>query len=382
MNLAALWSLPVVFMVTNNQFGMGTALERHSAVTDLMRKGEGFGVPGMRCDGMDVMDTYNVTTEALRIAREERRPVLVEAVTYRFRGPLDGRPRGVPHEGAGRPVAQARPARGVRRPARRGRHPRRRRARADGPRDDRARRRAPSRSPTPRPTRRPTTSTTTSTCSATRCAAGTPSTSARRPRTAARTSAGWTAPTCRARPSTATPARTRRTPPRPPSEKSDVARDGGHALPGGAQRGAARGDGARRERHAHGRGHRRLQRRLQGDRGPARRVRREARARHADLREHDRRHGRRRRDDRPAPRRRAHDDQLLAAGDGPDRQPRGDDPLHVRRPGQGAARRAHAAGRRPPARPDALALLGGALPPRARACSSPCRRPPPTPRAC
>jgi len=86
MNLAALWSLPVVFMITNNQFGMGTALERHSAVTDLLRKGEGFGVPGMRCDGMDVADTHAVTTEALRIAREERRPVLVEAVTYRFRG--------------------------------------------------------------------------------------------------------------------------------------------------------------------------------------------------------------------------------------------------------------------------------------------------------
>jgi pyruvate dehydrogenase E1 component alpha subunit len=86
MNLAALWRLPVVFMVTNNQFGMGTALERHSAVTDLQRKGEGFGVPGMECDGMDVLDTYNVTTEALRIAREERRPVLIEAITYRFRG--------------------------------------------------------------------------------------------------------------------------------------------------------------------------------------------------------------------------------------------------------------------------------------------------------
>ncbi|MGH2840227.1 MAG: pyruvate dehydrogenase (acetyl-transferring) E1 component subunit alpha [Solirubrobacteraceae bacterium] len=86
MNLAALWKLPVVFMVTNNQFGMGTSLERHSAVTDLMRKGEGFGVPGMRCDGMDIAATHAVTSEALRIAREERRPVLVEAVTYRFRG--------------------------------------------------------------------------------------------------------------------------------------------------------------------------------------------------------------------------------------------------------------------------------------------------------
>ncbi len=86
MNLAALWSLPVVFMVTNNRFGMGTALERHSAVTDLQVKGEGYGVPGMECDGMDVVDTHHVTTEALRIAREERRPVLVEALTYRFRG--------------------------------------------------------------------------------------------------------------------------------------------------------------------------------------------------------------------------------------------------------------------------------------------------------
>jgi hypothetical protein len=86
MNLAALWRLPVVFMVTNNQFGMGTALERHSAVTDLQRKGEGFGVPGMRCDGMDVLDTYAVICQALKKAREERQPVLVEAITYRFRG--------------------------------------------------------------------------------------------------------------------------------------------------------------------------------------------------------------------------------------------------------------------------------------------------------
>ncbi|HEV2776971.1 MAG TPA: pyruvate dehydrogenase complex E1 component subunit beta [Solirubrobacteraceae bacterium] len=77
----------------------------------------------------------------------------------------------------------------------------------------------PSRSPTPRRSPRRTTSTTTSTCSATRSAAGTPSTSARRGRTAARTSAAWTAPTCRARPSTPTPARTRPTPPRPRSEK-------------------------------------------------------------------------------------------------------------------------------------------------------------------
>ena len=86
LNLAALWRLPVVFMVTNNQFGMGTALERHSAVTDLYRRGEGLGVPGVRCDGMDVVDTYRVLGEAIGRAREERQPVLVEALTYRFRG--------------------------------------------------------------------------------------------------------------------------------------------------------------------------------------------------------------------------------------------------------------------------------------------------------
>ena len=86
LNLAALWKLPVVFMVTNNQFGMGTALGRHSAVTDLQRKGESLGVPGMRCDGMDVFDTYAVLCEAVERVREQRRPLLVEAVTYRFRG--------------------------------------------------------------------------------------------------------------------------------------------------------------------------------------------------------------------------------------------------------------------------------------------------------
>jgi pyruvate dehydrogenase E1 component alpha subunit len=86
LNLAALWRLPVVFVVINNQFGMGTSLERHSAVTDLQRKGESLGVPGSRCDGMDVLDTHAVIAAAVERVREDRRPVLVEAVTYRFRG--------------------------------------------------------------------------------------------------------------------------------------------------------------------------------------------------------------------------------------------------------------------------------------------------------
>jgi pyruvate dehydrogenase E1 component alpha subunit len=86
LNLAALWKLPVVFIIVNNQFGMGTSLARHSAMTNLAAKGEGFGVPGTRCDGMDVLDVESCVKNALDLARTDRQPVLIEAVTYRFRG--------------------------------------------------------------------------------------------------------------------------------------------------------------------------------------------------------------------------------------------------------------------------------------------------------
>jgi TPP-dependent pyruvate/acetoin dehydrogenase alpha subunit len=86
MNLAALWSLPVVFLVENNLYGMGTALERHSAVLDLAHKAEGMGVPGVRVDGMDVLAVREVVAEHIRLAREDRKPTLVEAFTYRYRG--------------------------------------------------------------------------------------------------------------------------------------------------------------------------------------------------------------------------------------------------------------------------------------------------------
>jgi len=86
LNLAALWKLPVLFMVTNNQFGMGTALSRHSAVTDLQRTPGTPRLSPLRCDGMDVRDTHEVVSQALERVREERCPLLVEAVTYRFRG--------------------------------------------------------------------------------------------------------------------------------------------------------------------------------------------------------------------------------------------------------------------------------------------------------
>jgi pyruvate dehydrogenase E1 component alpha subunit len=86
MNLAALWSLPVLFLVENNLYGMGTSVERHSAQTDLSKKAEGYGIPGQRIDGMDVLAVRDAVGEGIRLAREERRPTLIEAFTYRFRG--------------------------------------------------------------------------------------------------------------------------------------------------------------------------------------------------------------------------------------------------------------------------------------------------------
>jgi pyruvate dehydrogenase E1 component alpha subunit len=86
MNLAALWRLPVVFILENNLYGMGTAVHRHSAVTDFSKKAEGLGVPGVRADGMDVLAMRETVADHIRLAREDRRPTLVEAFTYRYRG--------------------------------------------------------------------------------------------------------------------------------------------------------------------------------------------------------------------------------------------------------------------------------------------------------
>lgn len=86
MNLAALWGLPVLFLVENNLYGMGTSIERHSAVTDLSRKASGYGIEGERIDGMDLLAVREGVSAHLEMVREESRPTLVEAFTYRFRG--------------------------------------------------------------------------------------------------------------------------------------------------------------------------------------------------------------------------------------------------------------------------------------------------------
>jgi pyruvate dehydrogenase E1 component subunit alpha len=86
MNLAALWKLPVLFLVENNLYGMGTSVERHSAETDLSKKAEGYGISGERVDGMDVIAVREGVAEGIRLARDERRPTILEAFTYRYRG--------------------------------------------------------------------------------------------------------------------------------------------------------------------------------------------------------------------------------------------------------------------------------------------------------
>ncbi|MFL5832994.1 MAG: pyruvate dehydrogenase (acetyl-transferring) E1 component subunit alpha [Solirubrobacterales bacterium] len=86
MNLAALWKLPILFLVENNLYGMGTSVERHSAQTDLSKKAEGYGISGERIDGMDVAEVREGVSEGIRLAREEQRPTMLEAFTYRYKG--------------------------------------------------------------------------------------------------------------------------------------------------------------------------------------------------------------------------------------------------------------------------------------------------------
>jgi pyruvate dehydrogenase E1 component alpha subunit len=85
LNLAALWRLPVLFLCENNLYAMGTALARHQAQPDVVRKAEAAGVPGEAVDGMDVLAVEAATRRAAESIRGGQGPRLVEARTYRFR---------------------------------------------------------------------------------------------------------------------------------------------------------------------------------------------------------------------------------------------------------------------------------------------------------
>ena len=89
LNLAALWGLPVVFLATNNQARPAhMPAERHADAADLLDRGLGLGVRGLRCDGGDVVAVQATVARAIRRARKKRRPILVEALTRRDADPV------------------------------------------------------------------------------------------------------------------------------------------------------------------------------------------------------------------------------------------------------------------------------------------------------
>ncbi len=91
-NLSKVWNLPVLWVCENNQYGMGTAVERASAVSDMVQKFSGYAIPGEQVDGMDVMAVYEASKKALETIRSGNGPYFLEIITYRFRGHSMGDP--------------------------------------------------------------------------------------------------------------------------------------------------------------------------------------------------------------------------------------------------------------------------------------------------
>ena len=85
-NMAALWKLPVVYIIENNRYGMGTSVSRASANQELFARGEGFGIPGDRVDGMDVTAVKEAGAKALEYCRSGNGPYILGMQTYRYRG--------------------------------------------------------------------------------------------------------------------------------------------------------------------------------------------------------------------------------------------------------------------------------------------------------
>jgi pyruvate dehydrogenase E1 component alpha subunit len=85
-NMAKLWHLPVIFIIENNRYAMGTAIERSSATTDFSRRGASFDIPGEQVDGMDVRAVRAAGERAVKRARAGEGPCILEMLTYRYRG--------------------------------------------------------------------------------------------------------------------------------------------------------------------------------------------------------------------------------------------------------------------------------------------------------
>ncbi|MBN2753184.1 MAG: pyruvate dehydrogenase (acetyl-transferring) E1 component subunit alpha [Rhodospirillaceae bacterium] len=85
-NMAALWGLPVVYVIENNKYGMGTSVERASSNVELFRRGQAYGIPGMQIDGMDVVHVQQQASAIIADVRAGKGPCVLEMQTYRYRG--------------------------------------------------------------------------------------------------------------------------------------------------------------------------------------------------------------------------------------------------------------------------------------------------------
>ena len=84
--MAELWKLPVVYIIENNQYAMGTSVARSSALTDFSKRGVSFNIPGIQVDGMDVEKVMEAGGEAIAHCRAGKGPIILEMKTYRYRG--------------------------------------------------------------------------------------------------------------------------------------------------------------------------------------------------------------------------------------------------------------------------------------------------------
>lgn len=86
LNLAKIWSLPIVYICENNQYGMGTSFHRVSSVSDFSIMGSSYGIPGRQVNGMNVLEVYEEVAEAVKLARDSGNPSFLEVKTYRYKG--------------------------------------------------------------------------------------------------------------------------------------------------------------------------------------------------------------------------------------------------------------------------------------------------------